>query len=95
MPLVPLTLFPTLFDAINEAARESIYLYQRGMDPTDKEKDIKLEQPLGLPDINVAVDCSKGIANPIANIVNNNEQEGYETIDMEKAADLFGMVFLQ
>jgi len=111
MPLVPLNLFTPLFAAIQTAAEESMVLYNRGLDPCDKEKDITVLNYLGVK-LQVSVDTAKQIAQPALNINNTNEPSlgigkvsdtlgapnaGEEapigTVDMKKAAELFGAVF--
>ena len=87
MPLSQTQLFLTLLPAVQKAAQDSIFLYNKGLDPTDKETDIELGiSPF--PKIKISVDCSKS-GSPLSNTAVN----GDNSVDAEKAAELFGVVF--
>jgi len=73
MPLLPIALFTPLFAAIQTAAEESMLLYNRGLDPCDKEKDIVAMNFLGV-ELKVSVDTAVQIAQPALNINNKTEQ---------------------
>jgi hypothetical protein len=91
MPLVPSSLFLTLYPQIQKAAEEAMLLTLRGLDPLDKEKNIELSFGFDeniVPPKKISVDCSKG-ANPVGNINAPNDT----TVDTAKAAELFGVAF--
>lgn len=58
MPLVPTSLFPTLYDAIQKASAEAILLYNRALDPNDNET-VQVETGFG-PKIPINLNTSKG-----------------------------------
>jgi hypothetical protein len=59
MPLVPTNLFPTFYDAIQEAASEAMILYNRALDPNDNVT-VQVETGFG-PKIPISLNTSKGI----------------------------------
>jgi len=85
MPLVPLSLYPTLYAAIKDAAEQAMILYNRGLDPLDKATNIEVGSD-PFPKIKISVDCSK-TASPIGNTAKPNDK----TVVPEKAAELFGL----
>lgn len=87
MPLVKTQLFLTLLPAVQKAAEEAITLYNRGLDPLDKERDVEIGR-LPYPKLKVSVDCSK-TASPLLNTSNPSDP----TVDREKVAELFGVAF--
>lgn len=58
MPLIPINLFPTLYDAIQKASSEAILLYNRALDPNDNET-VQVETGFG-PEIPISLNTSKG-----------------------------------
>lgn len=58
MPLVPNSLFPTLYDAIEKASAEAILLYNRSLDPSDNET-VNVETGFG-PSVPISLNTSKG-----------------------------------
>ncbi len=58
MPLIPTSLYPTLYDAIQKASSEAIILYNRSLDPTDNET-VQVETGFG-PKIPINLNTSKG-----------------------------------
>lgn len=87
MPLVKTQLFLTLLPAVQKAAEQAMTLYNRGLDPLDKEKDIEIGT-LPFPKIKVSVDCSR-TSSPLLNTSNPSDL----TVDPDKVAELFGVAF--
>ena len=87
MALSKTALFLTLLPAVRNAAKDAMTLYNKGLDPNDKETDIEIGT-LPFPKIKISVDCSKS-GSPIS----NTAVQGDKSVDAEKAAELFGLVF--